>query len=208
MKQLAFFMNPSRLSWKIISWLSDQIFNANHLIFTGYGISTLLSTCLMQPLDLHKFLGCVHSSCCIAAAACPQSVVAFLPSCHIRPWPPPFNGTTSIWRRWMRHGASMVQDRPSRYHTCLIQSAYSKPALATILYIITCTAIFYFILFLKVLIFGSQKRKRGILCCRVLLWRSFYLRATSHTSQEPWPWNCESPKESVQRPSQHTSKLM
>ena len=28
MKQLAFFMNPSRLSWKIISWLSDQIFNA------------------------------------------------------------------------------------------------------------------------------------------------------------------------------------
>jgi hypothetical protein len=22
-------------------------------------------------------------------------------------------------------------------------------------------------------------------------------RATSHTSQEPWPWNCESPKESV-----------
>jgi hypothetical protein len=25
--------------------------------------------------------------------------------------------------------------------------------------------------------------------------------ATSHTSQEPWPRNCESPKESVQRPS-------
>ena len=25
---------------------------------------------------------------------------------------------------------------------------------------------------------------------------------------EPWPWNCESPEESVQRPSQHTSKLM
>ena len=25
--------------------------------------------------------------------------------------------------------------------------------------------------------------------------------ATSHASQEPWPWNCESPKESVQRPS-------
>ena len=24
-------------------------------------------------------------------------------------------------------------------------------------------------------------------------------RATSHTSQEPWPWNCESPKESVQK---------
>ena len=28
------------------------------------------------------------------------------------------------------------------------------------------------------------------------------------TSQEPWPWNRESPKESVQRPSQHTSKIM
>jgi hypothetical protein len=27
--------------------------------------------------------------------------------------------------------------------------------------------------------------------------------------QEPWPWNCESPKESVQRPpSQHTSQVM
>jgi hypothetical protein len=35
MKQLAFFMNPSRLSWKIISQLSEQIFNVNHLIFTG-----------------------------------------------------------------------------------------------------------------------------------------------------------------------------
>jgi hypothetical protein len=34
------------------------------------------------------------------------------------------------------------------------------------------------------------------------------LRATWHTSQEPWPWNCESPKESVQRPSQHTSKII
>jgi hypothetical protein len=33
-------------------------------------------------------------------------------------------------------------------------------------------------------------------------------RATSHTSQEPWPWDCESPKGSVQRPSQHTSKIM
>jgi hypothetical protein len=29
----------------------------------------------------------------------------------------------------------------------------------------------------------------------------FRVRATSHTSQEPWPWNCESPKQSVQRPS-------
>ena len=27
-------------------------------------------------------------------------------------------------------------------------------------------------------------------------------RATSHTSQGPWPWNCESPNESVQRSSQ------
>ena len=34
------------------------------------------------------------------------------------------------------------------------------------------------------------------------------LKATSHTSQEPWPWNCESPKERVQRPSQHTSNIM
>ena len=28
------------------------------------------------------------------------------------------------------------------------------------------------------------------------------IRATSHMSQEPWPWNCESPIESIQRPSQ------
>jgi hypothetical protein len=35
-----------------------------------------------------------------------------------------------------------------------------------------------------------------------------WFRVTSHTSQEPWPWNCESPKESVQRLSQDTSKLM
>ena len=28
------------------------------------------------------------------------------------------------------------------------------------------------------------------------------LRATSHTGEEPWPWNCESPKEIIQRPSQ------
>ena len=34
------------------------------------------------------------------------------------------------------------------------------------------------------------------------------VRATSHMSQEPWPWNCESPKESVQRLSQDTSKIM
>ena len=33
-------------------------------------------------------------------------------------------------------------------------------------------------------------------------------RATSHMSQEPWPWNCKSPKESVQRLSQDTFKIM
>ena len=38
------------------------------------------------------------------------------------------------------------------------------------------------------------------LVCEVGLW------ATSHTSQELWPWNCESPQESVRRPSQGTSK--
>ena len=35
-----------------------------------------------------------------------------------------------------------------------------------------------------------------------------WVRATSHTSQEPWPWTCESPKESVHRPSQLTFKIM
>ena len=34
------------------------------------------------------------------------------------------------------------------------------------------------------------------------------LRATSRTSQEPRPWDCKSPRERVQRPSQNTSKLM
>ena len=34
------------------------------------------------------------------------------------------------------------------------------------------------------------------------------LRATSHTSQEPWPWHSESPKESVQKPSQHTPNIV
>ena len=38
--------------------------------------------------------------------------------------------------------------------------------------------------------------------------RSNLTRATSHTSQEPWPWNCESLKESVQSLSQDTSKIM
>ena len=34
------------------------------------------------------------------------------------------------------------------------------------------------------------------------------LMATSHMRQEPWPWNCESPIERVQRPSQHTANIM
>ena len=34
------------------------------------------------------------------------------------------------------------------------------------------------------------------------------IRATSQTNWEPWPWNCEGPKESVQRLSQNTSKIM
>ena len=38
-----------------------------------------------------------------------------------------------------------------------------------------------------------------------LMWK-VALKATSHTSQEPWPWHCESPKQSVPRPSQHTSE--
>ena len=37
---------------------------------------------------------------------------------------------------------------------------------------------------------------------------TYSIRATSHTSQEPWPWNCESPKERSQRPFQDTSKIM
>ena len=39
-------------------------------------------------------------------------------------------------------------------------------------------------------------------------WCKLALRGTSHTSQEPWPWNCESPNESVQGASQDTSKIM
>jgi hypothetical protein len=40
---------------------------------------------------------------------------------------------------------------------------------------------------------GSVSRDH---CLCVCLWRrSSEVRATSHTSQEPWPWNCESPKE-------------
>ena len=40
-------------------------------------------------------------------------------------------------------------------------------------------------------------------------WEEWWdVRATSHTSQEPWPWKCNSPKESIQWLSQHTSKIM
>ena len=41
-------------------------------------------------------------------------------------------------------------------------------------------------------------------CCGQIfksLRHGWLMKATSHMSQEPWPWNCESPKESVQRPS-------
>jgi hypothetical protein len=38
MQQLAFFMIPSLLSWKIISRVQDHIFNANQFIFMVYGI--------------------------------------------------------------------------------------------------------------------------------------------------------------------------
>ena len=33
-----------------------------------------------------------------------------------------------------------------------------------------------------------------------------FLANTPHTSQEPWPWNCENPKESVFGPSPNTPK--
>ena len=41
---------------------------------------------------------------------------------------------------------------------------------------------------------------------RTLLWSN--PRATSHKSQELWPWNCERPNKSVQRPSLDTSNIM
>ena len=59
MKQLAFFMNPSCPSWKIISLLLDQIFNANHLIFTGYGISTLMP---LLPANINSTLNFSHTT--------------------------------------------------------------------------------------------------------------------------------------------------
>ena len=44
---------------------------------------------------------------------------------------------------------------------------------------------------------------RGFLMMKVDLRAAcIYLRATSHTSHDLWPWNCESPKESVKRSSQ------
>ena len=42
----------------------------------------------------------------------------------------------------------------------------------------------------------------------VTLHMQMIFRATSHMRQEPWPWNCESPKEIVQRPSQGTSNII
>ena len=44
--------------------------------------------------------------------------------------------------------------------------------------------------------------------CRIVSAPNLHSRVTSHTSQEPWPWHCKSPKESAQRPPQHTSKIM
>jgi hypothetical protein len=37
-------------------------------------------------------------------------------------------------------------------------------------------------------------------------WKRWELWATSHTSQEPWPRDCERPKESVRRPSRDAYK--
>ena len=54
---------------------------------------------------------------------------------------------------------------------------------------------------LKVLNFNRLFLKLNRSICNLL-------RPTSHTSQEPWPRNCKSPKESVQRPSHYTSKIM
>ena len=47
-------------------------------------------------------------------------------------------------------------------------------------------------------------------CYQKMRWEEIRerVKTTSHTSQEPWPWDCESPKESVQMPSQDTSKIM
>ena len=53
MKQLALFMDPSRLSWKITSWLSHQIFNANHLISTW--VMAFLPQSLMKHWSLHTW---------------------------------------------------------------------------------------------------------------------------------------------------------
>ena len=57
MKQLAFLMNPSHLSWKIISWLVDWIFIVNHLNSTGYDISTLVGSLIsLSPNDSNLFI--------------------------------------------------------------------------------------------------------------------------------------------------------
>jgi hypothetical protein len=47
----------------------------------------------------------------------------------------------------------------------------------------------------------NKKAAKHIHGCFIL--SPTWIKATSHMSQEPWPWNCESPKESGQRPSQH-----
>ena len=48
----------------------------------------------------------------------------------------------------------------------------------------------------------SRDRRSIIILTKVralilLSWAIVLLRATAHMSQEPWPWSCESPKESV-----------
>ena len=77
-------MNPSHLSWKIISWLSDQIFNVNHLILMGYGISTLSmgsdchSTVILELLLNQICLFSVHFTpiCLLQVIAVDSSVYA------------------------------------------------------------------------------------------------------------------------------------
>ena len=48
MKQLAFFMNPSLLSWKIISWFWDHIFNGESPYFHGLWYFYLTRWCSPQ----------------------------------------------------------------------------------------------------------------------------------------------------------------
>ena len=46
---------------------------------------------------------------------------------------------------------------------------------------------------------GSQLCRYHVRACFFFLLSSKILRATSHMSKEPWPWNYESPKECVQK---------